>query len=225
MATCCAATAPALPAGVATCSLFCATVCSPLTVGCLSDDVVTQEVGSDGEVRKVAVQHLEPGKEVLTLSEGRLVATRVLQNQRSEGNFVFTELGVEQGGKYFNLTVTNEHNMVRLRGGESSVNRAGENNWEVLLAAQLKVGDLIPADARAAGSVGLARIAQVRQMELGVKNTVVTESGTMLANGLLITTICDGELAGGSPLSLNATLQKWRRLHESAATCAAVLAI
>lgn len=226
MGPCCAGSSPAGPIGAAACAALCAAACAPTAPACFSDDAIAWQVDSEGVAQKVAVQELVPGDHVLTLSHGRFVATKVLHNQRSRGDFAFTELVAKQGETVFNLTVTDEHNLVWARGGQESKMHLGEDDWEVAMARLLNVGDFVPVmvtneTAGAGARTDLARLTWLRQVQLNVKNTLITELGTMLANGILVTTICDGDLLVDPP-KFNATLQKWRSLHRGLATCAAV---
>jgi len=228
MSTCLAGTVFSGPIGVAGCAAFCAAACAPTAPACFQDNAVALQVKS-GSSHAVVVQDLTPGQHVLTLSQGHLVPTKVLRNQRSNGTFAFTELIAQQGNCVANLTVTDEHNMVRLHGSAlSSLETSSdfdEDSWEVSVAHQLKVGDWVPvmfsdgfSFADGCGGPKLARISEVRHLQLSVKNTLVTESGTVLANGMFTTTICDGDLPVYSSSNFSTVLQAWHLMHQGLET-------
>merc|ERR1712216_163284 len=63
----------------------------------------------------------------------------------------------------------------------------------------------------------LARIEHIEGLELSHKNFLVTESGTVLANNLLASTICDDfgqlDIFNGTQGPMQAQLTKWQHDH------------
>jgi len=201
MAACCSASGGV---GAALCAASCAASCTATLVACFADDTVALVLDNDGKAKTVPVQTLQPGQLVETLLEGRHIFTKVLRNVRSGGSFSFIEILAVNGQQRFNLTVTEHHNLPR-----SSTQTA--EGLEVALASELLVGDFLPVASH--GASGYARIVSVRQVQQSFKNTLVTESGTVLSNSILATTICDGEEQIYDRSNLTRTLHQWHSLH------------
>eukprot|EP00928_Gymnodinium_smaydae_P097008 TRINITY_DN8684_c0_g3_i1.p1 TRINITY_DN8684_c0_g3~~TRINITY_DN8684_c0_g3_i1.p1 ORF type:complete len:289 (+),score=14.00 TRINITY_DN8684_c0_g3_i1:79-867(+) len=209
--------------GLYPCTLICSSSCG---VACLSDNTTATRLDTSGVPEDVAVQDLRRGDVVLTLVEDRTVPTRVTQNVRSVGDFSFTEIVAEhcenalnlRSCRFKHLTVTSDHNVVlgRFGRGRNPTTDLSDDGWTVAAAKTVRVGDRIPvvtdAAPGASGIMGLVRVSSFRQIRMNARNTVVTESGTILANALFVTTMCDGQLAVVPP-TFNATMQKWRSLH------------
>merc|ERR1712217_764197 len=109
----------------------------------------------------------------------------VLQNMRVEGSFPFVRIVAKRGPSLFNLTVTEEHVTPRL----STQSKAAGLDFGITKARDLNVGDFVPVSDQVGR--GVADVAAVEYFLMPHKHVLVTAAGTVLADGLLTTTVCD----------------------------------
>ena len=84
----------------------------------------------------------------------------------------------------------------------------------------MELGDMVPVSAigGAGGVAELAKVTTVEALQLSHKNFLVTKKGTVLANGMLVTTVCEGKDAIMYRESMDAALAHWRDVHFEAPT-------
>lgn len=137
----------------------------------------------------VPVEKLQVGQEVATMDDdGRHVWTKVVLSSREIATSPFRR--VLTRGSPLNLTITEEHMSPRLaRASESSFAR-----FDAVMAKDLTVGDWVPM-LKQSGVVEVD-IVSVEHMRLQYKNVLATGRATVLANGFLTTSVCEGAPIG-----------------------------
>ncbi|CAJ1377283.1 unnamed protein product [Effrenium voratum] len=209
MATCLSGVAaavvvpPAGLAGAAGCASVCATLCAP---SCFADDTTLQLAELPRGSSAVKIGEVQTGKRVWTLQNGQPMPALVVENR----SFGFVELAVVSEGMEVNITITEDHNMPRLRRPHPSASFS-EEDLEVVLAKELMLGDMMAIHTP--GGVSLGVLAGLRLVQKGVKHVLSTATGSVLANGVLSSTICDGHEKVYNRSSWSMTLQQWWAMH------------
>lgn len=213
--TCCAGCLAAmpLPPVFAACLLTCAgagvacqTSCHSRHRNCFGDGTKVHEL-ENGKWLEKDVVDVEPGSSVLTLIDGQEQATKVVSNRRLQGAIDFVTLDVvDSCGFVRSLTVTGAHNMLVQEGG----------HLRMLPASELQIGSRV-ATASCDGRLPNATTAVVEgleRQELKHKNELITADGTVLANGVFVTTICDSKEYSHHPDAQSA-IAAWRGAHSA----------
>merc|ERR1719387_8498 len=105
--------APAVgTSGAAACTSGCAALC---IASCFSDEAMVSASKNGTDSVPASITELQRGQQVWTLEGGKLVLTEVIRNTRVEGSFPFIRILASNGSHTYNLTVTEEHNLPRLR--------------------------------------------------------------------------------------------------------------
>jgi hypothetical protein len=118
-----------------------------------------------------------------------------------KGSFLFTELEVEDGSK---VTVTSDHGVL-------------VREWESGSRAALRVlasKDIVEGEELVGWKSGEWRALKVKKSTLLKKSskiTLRTRSGTVLANGVLVSTLCGEAYDSGSGWS--ETVKGWKEVH------------
>mmetsp|Transcript_50245 Transcript_50245/g.82785 ORF Transcript_50245/g.82785 Transcript_50245/m.82785 type:complete len:260 (+) Transcript_50245:70-849(+) len=198
--------------GAAACTSGCAALCAPSLVACFSED--TRVLGWNSSMQSMEalpLSSVQVGQKLWSFQGGYL-PVKVIENRRLEGNFSFVELDVMSQNRKFSLAVTEEHNMPRIRKG--SAKKVEEQHLEVVLAKELRVGDMLAAST-ASDESGVASgvIFAVRRVDKSVKHVLTTDSGSILANNILSSTICDGREEVYDRSSWLKTLVQWKGMH------------
>lgn len=130
------------------------------------------------------VADVEAGAMVRTLVDGEKAATKVVFNRRtaSAQDFVTMQV-VDACGHANELTVTSTHNMLVVE----------EGKLRIVAAAELQIDQRFVTDScdSSSGNATTAVIAGMERRQLSHHNELVTAHGTVLANDVLVTTICD----------------------------------
>lgn len=187
----------------------CAAVCSSLAAGtavfipglCFADGtIVVRRVGNSTE--RVNVEQLLAGEEVLGALGGRPTWTQVLGNQRVLGPAAFVHLTIKAGNDEYQAAVTEQHLMLRI-GQYGSVPAAEKSDlsqfsplgWTVKLApaGNLSLGEVLPVQRGQQFERG--ELVQVRRETKLARNILSTADGSVVADGVLTTTGCDGRTA------------------------------
>lgn len=188
------------------CTLYCGSACSGTVLACLSEDVRVTTINKGYEL-DVPMYAVRPGDSIVTLQAGGLQHTRVLRNVRQEGNFSFLRLYAASETHSYQLELTPDH-VVASFANISRSPAEPERLMRALPARALRYGDelLVLSGTR-------ARVVHLEELRLPVKHTLVTESGTAVANGVFVTTMCglDDRYLG----RLDWSLKKWRDDHQS----------
>ncbi|CAJ1462169.1 unnamed protein product [Effrenium voratum] len=198
---------PAGLSGAAACTSGCAAACTPTLLACFSEDTRVQVLNGTG-VAVVPLSAVAPGQRLWSFYQSKPLAVKVLENQRLQGNFSFVELVVVSGDQRFSLAITESHNMPRLR---RSAPELREAHLEVATAEELRVGDIV---ATGVSRLGFGVISELRRMQKSVKHVLTTETGSVMANNILSSTICDGRDDIYNRSSWLVTLNQWQALHE-----------
>jgi len=211
--------APAVAAAIAAeCIAACAVACAPFAA-CFPDSAMILAAGeTSDEVVPMPVRALQPGQLVWTLCGGQRMTTKLIHNLRMGGPFAFVDfVAKDADNQTLMAAFTEEHHMPRARSGSndeirSSGSRVDEGGFEIVLAKELQQGDTLLA----LGPQGpqTSRVVSVGVSQQFWKNVLITEAGTvLLANGLLTTTVCEGEEALSPSANFSAAMENWRALH------------
>lgn len=197
----CPAATAAYAAGQAACAASCAGTC-------FSNETTVTTKHGDGEVL-TPMHEVRAGQMVLTLEDGRRAWTKVLQNTRVEGSFAFVRVTAEQGASAYDLTITEEHLTPRV----SRPGAHGHAQLDLTKAKHVRVGDQIPMTPINQSSGAGAKVTSVERFSMSHKHVLATSAGTVVAGGLLTTTVCDDyDLIEGQQ-DMAGFLQAWRRVH------------
>ena len=147
---------------------FCVAV--PVMTACFSSDTTIYKI-EDGQIKEVSIYELKVNDLVLANNENKL--TKVVRNIKNEGIFNYTQIILESGKE---LTITNEHGVIVLD---------EESNKRIMIANNLKEGQkLITME-------GTEVIKKINKLEIKDKYILETEDGTVIANNIYVSTICD----------------------------------
>ena len=145
-------------------------VIGPITTACFSSDTTISKI-VNGQIKNVSIYELKENDIVLANNENKL--TKVVRNIKSEGIFDYTKIILKSGKE---LSVTNEHGIIVLD---------EESNKRIIKAKNLKEGQkLITLD-------GVEIIKNISNLRIKDKYILETENGTVIANNIYVSTICD----------------------------------
>jgi intein/homing endonuclease len=175
------------------CPICIASLCvfAPITTGCFSSDTTIAKI-EDGQIKNVSIYELKTNDLVLANNQNKL--TKVVRNVKSEGIFDYTQIKLESGKE---LTITNEHGVIVLD---------HESNKRVIKANNLKKGQkLITLD-------GPEIIKNIKSLKLENKYILETEDGTVIANNIYVSTICDDMI--DEKINSDDLLNYWKDMHK-----------
>ena len=113
---------------------------------------------------------------------------------KSEGIFNYTQIILESGKE---LTITNEHGVIVLD---------EKSNKRVIKAANLREGqNLITLD-------GPEMVKKINNLQIKDKYILETEDGTVIANNIYVSTICDDMI--DEKINSDDLLKQWKDKHE-----------
>ncbi|KAF8161691.1 hypothetical protein B0H34DRAFT_796432 [Crassisporium funariophilum] len=154
------------------------------------------------------ISEVRVGDEVLTLVDGQHRTTRIVRNIHAKGDFDFLEfelvrihaLGIEDGGvaSTRNLKVTPRHSMLLVELLSSEMRFAH--------AEDVKKGDMMKTSD---GSTW--QVSNILPSTGDERYTLVTAEGSVLASGVLVSTICEEEVSTGQ--RLEEVEQGWKLKH------------
>lgn len=181
----------------------CAAACLPLTVTCFADDVhvskITQDLDGKETTVQTPVQEIQAGEYVLTKNfDGFEAITKVVHNKRTFGQIKHVSVSVQTSTGVKELVVTDNHMMLVANGTDHAA--------KLVRASELKIGEVV--ELRESSSRG--QIIRVVPTHLDHRNELVTAAGTVLANDILVSTVCS-EYAKSADLNTN--LARWQRDH------------
>lgn len=219
-ATCigaCMFAGPAAPFCMAACGAACvaceAQCADNHPARCFLDNVTVHvvEQGHEDLLRKV--QDVETGEMVFTMVNGKSEPTEVLWNRRVAGTSDFlTFVVVAASGRSMEISVTDNHNLLVFRDGTTRVVQARDVHLgEVMRGAAAR--DI----SKMSHSFENVTIKAIRLAQHGYRNELITRHGTVMANGVHVTTICDDAYYARFADSESA-LKDWRRAHRTNAT-------
>ena len=166
-------------------------VIGPITTACFSSDTTISKL-EDGQIKDVSIYELKKNDLVLANNGNKL--TKVVRNLKSEGIFNYTQIILESGKE---LTITNEHGVIVLD---------EKSNKRVIKAANLRKGqNLITLD-------GPEMIKNINNLQIKDKYILETEDGTVIANNIYVSTICDDMI--DEKINSDDLLKQWKDKHE-----------
>jgi len=205
---CCTATggpaAFAGPLGIAVdytgCAGICMVACATLVwvpPACFASDTTITVSAPNGTLLNKPISAVHVDDQVLTLVDGQPVTTRVVRNVHSSGSFDFFEFEVQSDRGVSTLKVTPQHSILL-------VDPLGEMRFS--LPANVSVGDVMRSSD---GSVG--KVSHIGHSIDNEKFTLVTAEGSVLASGVLVSTICDEEIKVGA--KMDDIMHGWKLRH------------
>ena len=189
---------------------------------CFSDDTHVHLMTKNGDVAIIRVEDVQPGSCILTMDKhGNRVKTEVAANYKHEGAFGFLTIVAESiDGEQYTLTITDNHWMIRAPFGSAlGDDKITIDHLKACMANTLRVGDLVPVCSTdpemVAKGVCFGRITALDRHVRPVKYEVVTAEGTVLADGVVCTTMCHmipihWDVRG---MPLESVLEEWRAIH------------
>ena len=166
-------------------------VIGPITTACFSPDTKISTI-EDGQIKDVSIYELKKNDLVLANNGNKL--TKVVRNVKSEGIFNYTQIILESGKK---LTITNEHGVIVLD---------KETNKKVIKAANLREGQKLIT------LKGPEMIKNINNLQIKDKYILETEDGTVIANNIYVSTICDDMI--DEKINSDDLLKQWKNKHE-----------
>jgi len=170
-----------------------ATFCgaAPFATACFDPDTKISKI-EDGQIKEVSIYELQKNDLVLANNGNKL--TRVVRNVKSEGIFDYIQVILESGKE---LTITNEHGIIVLD---------DDSNTRIIKANNLKKGQkLITLD-------GPEIIKNIKSLKLENKYILETEDGTVIANNIYVSTICDDMI--DEKINSDDLLNYWKDMHK-----------
>ena len=166
-------------------------VIGPITTACFSPDTKISTI-EDGQIKDVSIYELKKNDLVLANNGNKL--TKVVRNVKSEGIFNYTQIILESGKE---LTITNEHGVIVLD---------EETNKKVIKAANLREGQKLIT------LKGPEMIKNINNLQIKDKYILETEDGTVIANNIYVSTICDDMI--DEKINSDDLLKQWKDKHE-----------
>jgi hypothetical protein len=165
---------------------------------CFANDTSIAVFTDDGTVLDKPISAVNIDDEVLTLVDGQPSRTRVVQNVHSTGSFDFFLFNVTSADVTTTLKVTPQHGLLL-------VNKEDETGFS--LPADVSIGNNMRLRD---GTTG--KVSGINQFIGSERYTLVTTVGTVLASGVLVSTICDEEVHTG--LNMDGVMDDWRLRHQ-----------
>ena len=166
-------------------------VIGPITTACFSPDTKISTI-EGGQIKDVLIYELKKNDLVLANNGNKL--TKVVRNLKSEGIFNYTQIILESGKE---LTITNEHGVIVLD---------KETNKKVIKAANLREGQKLIT------LKGPEMIKNINNLQIKDKYILETEDGTVIANNIYVSTICDDMI--DEKINSDDLLKQWKDKHE-----------
>ena len=166
-------------------------VVGPILTACFSSNTIISKI-EDGQIKKVSIEELKVND--LVLSNNGNQFTKVVRNVKSKGIFDYTQIILESGKQ---LTITNEHGVIILD---------EESNKRIMIANNLREGQkLITLE-------GPEVIKKINSLQIKDKYILETEDGTVIANDIYVSTICDDMI--DEKMNSDDLLKLWKDKHE-----------
>ena len=166
-------------------------VAGPILTACFSSDTIISKI-EDGQIKKVSIEELKVND--LVLSNNGNQFTRVVRNVKDKGIFDYTQIILESGKQ---LTITNEHGVIILD---------EESNKRIMMANNLREGQkLITLE-------GPEVIKKINNLQIKDKYILETEDGTVIANNIYVSTICDDMI--DETMNSDDLLKIWKVKHK-----------
>ena len=166
-------------------------VIGPITTACFSSDTTISKI-EEGYIKNVPIYDLKENDIVLANNENKL--TKIVRNVKSEGLFDFTQIILESKKV---LTVTNEHGIIVL---DDKLNK------KIIRADNLKEGQKLIT------LKGTEVIKKINNLKLKDKYILETSDGTVIANNIYVSTICDDMI--DEKIYSDDLIKQWKNKHE-----------
>ena len=165
-------------------------VAAPILTACFSSDTTISKF-ENGELKDISIYDLKENDIVLSNNEHKF--TKVVRNVKSEGVFDYIQIILESGKE---LTVTNEHGVIVLD---------DKSNKRVIKANNLREGQkLITLE-------GPEVIKSINHLKIKDKYILETLDGTVIANNIYVSTICDDVI--DEKMNADDLIQQWKNKH------------
>ena len=166
-------------------------VIGPITTACFSSATTISKI-EEGYIKNVPIYDLKENDIVLANNENKL--TKIVRNVKSEGLFDFTQIILESKKV---LTVTNEHGIIVL---DDKLNK------KIIRADNLKEGQKLIT------LKGTEVIKKINNLKLKDKYILETSDGTVIANNIYVSTICDDMI--DEKINSDDLIKQWKNKHE-----------
>ena len=167
-------------------------VFAPVLTACFSSDTIISKI-ENGEIKDVSINELKENDLVLANNEYKF--TKVVRNIKSEGIFDYIQIILESGKE---LTVTKEHGVIVLD---------NESNKRVRKANDLSEGQVLIT------MEGPEIIKSINNLRIKDKYILETLDGTVVANNIYVSTICDDMI--DEKINADDLIQQWKNKHEN----------
>ena len=167
-------------------------VFAPVLTACFSSDTIISKI-ENGEIKDVSINELKENDLVLANNEYKF--TKVVRNIKSEGIFDYIQIILESGKE---LTVTKEHGVIVLD---------NESNKRVRKANDLSEGQVLIT------MEGPEVIKSINNLRIKDKYILETLDGTVVANNIYVSTICDDMI--DEKINADDLIQQWKNRHEN----------
>lgn len=191
-----------IPPGASFCVTQCPVWCGAACLYSCFDANTTIVVLEDGREVKKNIADVHGGDMVRTLRDRELVWTKVLKNKKTEGEFEFVQIDARNitDGNYHRIRVTPVHGMVLV----------GEDDQLTLDAAD----NMLVDDKIIVSDNDILSVTEVNRVKMQDRYTLETVDGTVLASGIFVSTICDGEIVGGEQF-FDSKIEDWKERHSA----------
>ena len=166
-------------------------IAGPIVTACFSPDTTISKL-ENGEIKEVSIYELKENDLVLANNENKF--TKVVRNVKSEGIFDYIQIILESGKE---LTVTNEHGVIVID---------EESNRRVIKARNLREGQVVIT------LEGPEIIKRINNLKIKDKYILETLDGTVIANNIYVSTICDDVI--DEEINADDLIQQWKNKHE-----------
>ena len=167
-------------------------IAGPIVTACFSPDTTISKL-ENGEIKEVSIYELKENDLVLANNENKF--TKVVRNVKSEGIFDYIQIILESGKE---LTVTNEHGVIVID---------EESNRRVIKARNLREGQVVIT------LEGPEIIKRINNLKIKDKYILETLDGTVIANNIYVSTICDDMI--DEKIKADDLIQHWKNKHEN----------
>lgn len=186
------------------CTAVCIIPFNPLCITCVASLCVVVPMATacfdkntkiakyeNGQIKDANIYELKKNDIVLANNLNKF--TKVVRNVKSEGTFNYTQITLESGKT---LTVTNEHGVIIMD---------HESNQKIMKASDLKEGQMLIT------MKGTEIIKNVKYLSIKDKYILETEDGTVIANGVYVSTICDDMI--NEKINADDLIKHWKAKH------------
>ena len=198
--TACESACPSFGPFALVCVAGCPVACFAACFGSETQFIVAEE---DKCIKKNSPE-INIGDTILTLKNGRPMWTTVVRNLKTEGEIECVQIDAQNAnGDTKQLKVTPEHGLIVLNQDETMLINA---------ANKIRISDKVITHKGEIFS-----ITNVTRSTMNEKYTLETSEGTVLASGILVTTLC-GEEVTDTPQDFDSKMNDWQARHTFAPT-------